>query len=278
MRAAAARLLVVLAVLAAPLLAAPPEAGAQDGSGLCRMNVFPTGQGFDLGPHTVQVSILCEALPEGSSQYSYERLRITSNDALAEFASLEVGTCSAGTNEVECPLLLGGTEQAQELHGDLRFQFPACDLEGFGTTIGAEYLLAGDDGSRQWHPISVRGPCAGPLLVTGGTGKKGKCASGDFKMTVTVAAELRQLLIDAVTFGGEVSDEVPQFVATLGRKGKKVSKEPRLADLKYRSSLNGFKIKVPAKGLPSGNYLVRVFLELNSPDDYPSDIEKFKRC
>jgi hypothetical protein len=276
-RATTAVLLVALAVIAAPVLAAPVEASAQNGSGLCSMNVFPTGQGFSLGPHTVQVSMICEALPEGSDQYSYEGLRITSNDPLAEFASLETGTCSAGTGGVECPLLLGETSSSAELHGDLRFQSPVCELGGFGTTVGAEYMLVGDNGMTQWHPISVRGPCAGPVLVTGGSGKGG-CAKHDFKMKVSIAAELRQLLLEAVTFGGEAPEEEPQFIAMLSRKGKKTSSEPRLANLKYRSSLEGFKIKVPAGDLASGKYEVRVYLELNSPDDYPSDIEKFKRC
>jgi hypothetical protein len=270
-------LLIALAVIAAPLLVVPAGAGAQGGSGLCSMNVFPTGQGFSLGPHTVQVSMACEALPEGSAQYSYEGLRITSNDPLAEFASLEVDTCTVGSSEVECPLLLGETSSYAELHGDLKFQFPVCELGGFGTTVGAEYMLVDDNGMAEWHPISVRGPCAGPVLVAGGSGKGG-CAKHDFKMKVSVAAELRQLLIDAVTFGGEVSDEEPQFIANLTKKGKKVSREPRLANLKYQSSLSGFKIKVPAGDLPSGKYEVRVYLELNSPDDYPSDIEKFKSC
>jgi hypothetical protein len=281
LRAATVGLLVALAGIAAPVLASPAEARAQDGSGLCGMSVFPNGQGFDLGAHTVQVSMLCEELPANedfSNVYSYERLRITSNDPLAEFASLEVGTCSTGASEVECPLLLGETDQGAELHGDLRFQFPVCDLAGFGTTVAAEYLLVGPDGGQQWHPISVRGPCAGPVLVTGGSGKRGACAKHDFRMKVNIASELRQLLLESVTFGGETSDEEPQFIAALRRKGNKASREPRLAKLKYQSSLSGFKIKVPAEDLPSGKYEVRVYLELNSQDDYPNDIERFKRC
>lgn len=235
------------------------------------MDVFPQGVGFSLGPHTVQLRMFCEALPEGSDQYSYEGLRITSSDPIADFASLETDTCSVGVSEVECPLLLGGTSSSQELYGELRFQSPT----DFTTDVGAQYQTEDQNGVREWNDVTVSQLGQGALYL--GRDPK-KCSARDFKINVRIASGLRQQLIDAVTFGGEVSDEVPQFIATLTRRGKKVSKEPRLADLKYKSDLNGFKIKVPASRLASGKYQVYVYLELNHPDDYPSNYLQFKRC
>jgi hypothetical protein len=272
MQAAATRLLVVLAVTAVPLLAAPAGAGAQGGGGLCEMQVFPTGQGFSLGPHTVQVRMICEERP--GSDYSYEGLRISSSLPIAEFASLEVGTCSVGTGEVECTLLLGGTNQAAELHGDLRFLDPTCSP--VDTTVGAEYLLVGGDGSREWYPMPVKGPCVGE--VAGEVpGPKG-CVRDDFRARVNTDPELRSWLLEAFTFGGEVSDEIPQYIVRLERQGRKAAREPRLPDLKYKSNLTSFIVKVPASRLARGKYLFRVFLELNDPRDFPSSFFRFKRC
>jgi hypothetical protein len=260
----------VLAAVAAPLLVAPAGAGAQGAGGLCTMDVFPQGVGFSLGPHTVQVRMLCEALPEGSDQHSYEGLRITSTAPIARFASLEVGTCSVGSSEVECPLLLGGTEAQQELQGDLQFQVPT----EFSTYVSGQYETVDDNGVREWNDILVSQLGQGSVFLPK-TPKK--CFSRDFKIKVGITPGLRSRLLEMVTFGGEVSDEEPQFVANLARLGK-VAKEPRLADLKYKSDLKGFKIKVPASRLPSGRYEIQVFLELTSPDDYPADNLPFKRC
>jgi hypothetical protein len=274
LRTATASLLVALAGVTAPLLVAPTEAGAQ--GGLCEMRVFPISGGFSLGPHTVTVRMTCGELPEGSSHYSYEELRITSSAAIAEFASLEVGTCTVGDlqADVECPLLLGDTAQTQELHGDLRFVLPTCSG---GTSLGAEVLMEGDDGSREWFGMPVKGPCVGQEDFPAPTVDKG-CNRSDFKAILRTPPDLRAWLLDAVTFGGEVSDEVPQYLVTLGRQGKKVAKEPRLPALKYESNLTSFKVKIPAGRLARGKYLVRFFLELNSPDDYPSTNLRFKVC
>lgn len=235
------------------------------------MDVFPQGVGFSLGPHTVTVRMFCEALPEGSDQYSYERLRITSESAIAQFASLEVGTCSVGSREVECPLLLGLTSSSQELDGELRFQSPT----DFSTDVSGQYQTEDQNGILEWNDIPVSQLGQGALFL-GKTPKK--CFRRDFKINAQVSAGLRAQLIEMVTFGGEISDEEPQFIANLARSGKKVTKEPRLPDLKYKSDLKGFKIKVPASRLPSGRYEIQVFLELNSPDDYPSNYLPFKRC
>jgi hypothetical protein len=272
LRATAPRLLVVLAAVAAPLLVAPAGAGAQGAAGLCTMDVFPQGVGFSLGPHTVQVRMFCEPLPEGSDQYSDERLRITSSDPIADFASLETATCSVGVSEVECPLLLGETSSSQELYGELRFQDPT---EAFSPEVSAQYTTVDQNGFQETHDVTVSQLVQGSVYL--GRNPK-KCLRRDFKIKVQISAGLRSQLLEMVTFGGEVSDEVPQFVATLTRKGKTVSREPRLADLKYKSDLKGFKISVPASRLPSGKYEVPVYLELNHPDDYPSDALSFKRC
>jgi hypothetical protein len=269
--ATAARLLVVLAAVAAPLLVAPAGAGAQGAGGLCTMDVFPQGVGFSLGPHTVQVRMFCEALPEGSDQHSYERLRITSDAPIANFASLEADTCSVGSSEVECPLLLGGTSSSQELYGELQFQVGTW----FVDAISAQFETEDDNGVREWHDIPVDQLIQGSAYL--GKNPK-KCFRRDFKIKVLISPGLRSQLLEMVTFGGEVSDEVPQFTANLARLGKKVTKEPRLPDLKYKSDLKGFNIKVPASRLPSGKYEIQVFLELTSPDDYPADVLPFKRC
>jgi hypothetical protein len=234
------------------------------------MDVFPQGVGFSLGPHTVQVRMFCEALPEGSDQYSYERLRITSGSAIAQFASLEVDTCSVGSSEVECPLLLGGTSSSQELYGELQFQ----DTTQLVDAISAQFETVDDNGVREWHDIPVDQLIQGSAYL--GKSPK-KCFRRDFKVKLRISPGLRSQLLEMVTFGGEVSDEVPQFTANLARLGKKVSKQPRLADLKYKSDLNGFKIKVPASRLASGKYEVLVYLELNQ-GDYPGDFLPFKRC
>jgi hypothetical protein len=272
LRRTTASLLVSLAAVAAPLLIAPAEAGAQ--GGLCEMRVYPITGSFSLGPHTVTVRMTCDALPEGSSQYSYEGLRITSSAALAEFASLEVGTCSVGSSEVQCSLLLGGTESQQELHGDLRFVLPTCSG---GTTLGAEVLLVGDDGSREWYGMPVKGPCVGQDDFPRPAVDKG-CNRRNFEVRLNTPEALREWLIEAFTFGGEVSDEVPRYIVTLERRGKKVAKEPRLPELKYKSDLYSFGVEIPVRRLKSGKYLVRFFLEPNSPDDYPSTFVRFKVC
>jgi hypothetical protein len=274
LRTATASLLVALAGVAATLLAAPTEARAQ--GGLCEMKVFPIAGGFSLGPHTVTVRMTCDALPEGSNQYSYEGLRITSSAALAQFASLEVGTCTVGDlqADVECPLLLGDTKQVQELHGDLRFVLPTCSG---ATNLGAEVLLVGDDGSREWFGMPVKGPCVGQEDFPRPAVDKG-CNRKNFGVKLDTPEALRDWLIEAVTFGGEVSDEVPRYIVTLTRRGKKVAKEPRLPQPKYESDLYSFVVEIPARRLKSGKYLVRFFLEPNSPDDYPSTFVRFKVC
>jgi hypothetical protein len=278
LRRTTASLLVSLAAVAAPLLIAPAEAGAQSAAGLCTMDAFPRGVGFSLGPHTIQLRMFCEALPEGSNQHSYEGLQITSDAPIAEFGSLEAFPCTVvASTRVECPLLLGGTESTQELYGELRFQVVTTYEV---RAISAEYTTVDETGVRDTHDLPVSPLHRGFVVQIPPNPRKFAkgCVRRDFKLKVQLSDGLRQQLLDMATFGGEVSDEVPQFVARLERQGKKGATQSRLPELKYKSSLNGFKIKVPASRLSSGRYNSHVFLELSDPADYPDDILKFKVC